>query len=560
MRKLLGPALGFPRRAALALFRHTVGSWNLFVARRYLFPRGITYLATFSVLASVAVFALTMGVLEGFAEHLKKTIRANSSHIDVSMPYVDGIRDHPSLGKKIEKAEHVVGWTPYVRGPALIQSTRYRFYGFVKGVDLDREIRYGGIKPYIRIPRGFSELRELSGLGEEEARRALERLLRDEAIKVVERSRSFVLKEEPPPTMRLARAEAFIVEMLREEPGKMRNLLWDGVDFFALSKEEIEEALRKLIEEGIVAEGEGTPYVTGPRGDLRYRKGSPEEKLLSAAACPPESLDPREGAELILPIAVVGEKIWDELELLSGDAIAFDVQAAEGSGNKMHFEVLGYFRTGSLLYDHWTLVKLEEAMKLFRTRGGITGVGVWLDDYGKAGPVKRELVELLHRYRIRTWWDQQANLFAGMAIENRIMRVILVGFIGLIGIFVGVILWVIVDEKVKDIGLLVALGSTRWGVTSIFVIDGLLIGVVGTTIGLLAGVGLTLRVNEICDLLGWQPFPETIFRVPRIPVRLVPVDLALVSGVAVLVALLASVIPSMKAARMDPVECLRHEA
>ena len=238
MRRFLGPALKLLQRAVLASIRPTIGSWRLFVAARYLFSRGITDLATFSVLASVAVFVLTMGVLEGFAEHLKKTIRANSSHIDVSMPYVDGIRDHPSLGKKIEKAEHVVGWTPYVRGPALIQSTRYRFYGFVKGVDLDREIRYGGIKPYIRIPRGFSGLRELSGLGEEEARRALGRLLRDKAIKVVERSRSFVLKEEPPPPMRLTRAEAFIVEMLREGPVKMRNLLWDGVDFFALGKED----------------------------------------------------------------------------------------------------------------------------------------------------------------------------------------------------------------------------------------------------------------------------------------------------------------------------------
>ena len=567
MRGLLRLALRFLPHAILALFRRTVGSWKLFVAARYLFSRGITYLATFSVLASVAVFVLTMGVLEGFAEHLKKTIRANSSHIDVSMPYVDGIQDYKSLGARIEKAEHIVGWTPYVRGPALIQSARYRFYGFVKGVDLARELRHGGIGPYIRIPRGLPELRRRAGLGEEDARKALDRLLDDEALEAVERSGSFTLKREPTSALALTKAGAFIVEMLRNGPVKMRDLLWDGTDFFALGKEEIEGALRKLIEEGIVAEGEGTLYVTGPGAELRYRGGrggggggSPEERLLRAASSPPESFDPREGAELALPLSVVGEKIWQELELLPGDAVAFDVQAAEGRNNKMHFEVSGYFRTGSLLFDHWTLVKLEEAMKLFQTRSGVTGLGVWLNDYRRAYPVKKKLVELLRRYRIRTWWDQQSNLFAGMAIENRIMRVIFVGFIGLIGIFVGVILWVIVEEKVKDIGLLVALGSTRGGVTSIFVIDGLLIGIVGTALGLLAGVGLTLRVNEICDLLGWQPFPEIIFRVPRIPVRLVPFDLALVSAVAVLVSLLASVIPSMKAARMDPVECLRHEA
>ncbi len=539
--------------------------WKLFVAARYLFSRGITYLATFSVLASVAVFVLTMGVLEGFAEHLKKTIRANSSHIDVSLPYVDGIQDYESLGAQIEKpdagkgwtAKHVVGWTPYVRGPALIQTGRYRFYGFVKGVDLNRELEYGGIKPYLRVPRSLADLCKLADLGKDEARQALSRLLDDKVLEAVEMSRTFELGEET--AVRGARSRAAVLDMLAKGRLEVRDLFWDGMDLFGLGKEELQEALDGLVAAGAVAETEDTLYVPGPCSDLHYREGSPEEKFLRAAESSPESLDPREDAEIILPRAIVGEKIWEELELLPGDAVAFDVQGTQGS-SKMHFEVLGYFRTGSLLFDHWTLVKLDEAMKLFQTHGAVTGMGVWLDDHRRAHAVRTELAKLLGRYRIRTWWDQQANLFTGMAIENRIMRVILVGFIGLIGIFVGVILWVMVNEKVKDIGLLVALGATRGGVTSIFVMDGLLIGIVGTALGLFTGLGLTLRVNEICDLLGWQPFPETIFRVPRIPVRLVPLDLVLVSGMAVLASLLASVIPSMKAARMDPVECLRHDA
>jgi ABC-type lipoprotein release transport system permease subunit len=161
--------------------------------------------------------------------------------------------------------------------------------------------------------------------------------------------------------------------------------------------------------------------------------------------------------------------------------------------------------------------------------------------------------------QVKTWAEQQPDIFRAVAQESLIMRVILVIVIAFVAVLVLCLLWVMVEQKVRDIGIMVAIGARTGGVVSIFVLDGLLIGLVGTTLGVGLGVLIATYVDPIAKLLGLDIFPESQFYVGEVPSTIAFADLALVSVVAVSCSVLASILPALRAAAADPIESLRHE-
>jgi len=161
--------------------------------------------------------------------------------------------------------------------------------------------------------------------------------------------------------------------------------------------------------------------------------------------------------------------------------------------------------------------------------------------------------------QVKTWAEQQPDIFRAVAQESLIMRVILVIVIGFVAVLVLCLLWVMVEQKVRDIGIFVALGARRIGVVSIFVLDGLFIGLVGTGIGLVLGVSFAANVDWIAKRLGVDIFPESQFYVGEVPSTIAARDLVLVSVVAVACSVFASILPALRAAAADPIESLRHE-
>ena len=161
--------------------------------------------------------------------------------------------------------------------------------------------------------------------------------------------------------------------------------------------------------------------------------------------------------------------------------------------------------------------------------------------------------------QVKTWAEQQPDIFRAVAQESLIMRVILVIVIVFVAVLVLCLLWVMVEQKVRDIGIFVAIGARRRGVVFIFVLDGLFIGLVGTGIGLVLGVSFAANVDWIAKRLGVDIFPESQFYVGEVPSTIAVKDLVLVSAVAVACSVLASILPALRAAAADPIESLRHE-
>ncbi len=166
-------------------------------------------------------------------------------------------------------------------------------------------------------------------------------------------------------------------------------------------------------------------------------------------------------------------------------------------------------------------------------------------------------------YSIQTWRDMQGPLLAAVRLETTILNILLFLIIAVAGFGILATFFMIVVEKTRDIGTLKALGASGGGVMSIFLSYGLLLGIVGSGVGLLGGILFVHHINEIAGLIeivtGQEVFDPTVYYFTEIPTILNPFTLAWVMAGAVAIATTASVLPAMRAARMHPVTALRFE-
>ena len=169
----------------------------------------------------------------------------------------------------------------------------------------------------------------------------------------------------------------------------------------------------------------------------------------------------------------------------------------------------------------------------------------------------------LYPYRIETWRDLQGPLLAAVRLETTILNILLFLIIAVAGFGILATFFMIVVEKTRDIGILKALGAPSGGVMSIFLSYGVSLGAVGAGVGMVLGLLFVVYINEIAGwvevLTGHEVFDPTVYYFQEIPTNIDPVSVAGVMVGALLIAVLASVLPALRAARLHPVEALRYE-
>ncbi|MFT5524074.1 MAG: lipoprotein-releasing system permease protein, partial [Pirellulaceae bacterium] len=166
-------------------------------------------------------------------------------------------------------------------------------------------------------------------------------------------------------------------------------------------------------------------------------------------------------------------------------------------------------------------------------------------------------------YRIQTWKEMQGALLAAVQMETTILNILLFLIIAVAGFGILATFFMIVVEKTKDIGILKSLGAPSFGVMSIFLNYGLTLGAVGSGVGMVLGLLFVANINSIADVLesitGVEVFDPTIYYFDSIPVIINPVTVVWVVLGSMFIAVLASVLPAIRAARLHPVEALRYE-
>ncbi len=268
---------------------------------------------------------------------------------------------------------------------------------------------------------------------------------------------------------------------------------------------------------------------------------------------------------------VIGSTLAWKLDLTVGSPVSLVIPQAQASPVGLlprfkRFVVVGIFRLDQYQYDSGlALVHLEDARLLYRLpQGAVSGLRLKLDDLDAAPRVAVTLDERLgDRYVVRDWTREHRAFFQALKMEKTVMFIILLCII-LVAIFNLVAsLVVIVTEKRSDIAILRTLGASPRTILAIFMVQGSVIGVLGTAVGTLVGVLLALNVEAIVQgierLFDTQFLSPQIYFISQLPSDLQWLDVALVAGSSLAISLLSTLYPAWRASQVQPAEALRYE-
>lgn len=264
-----------------------------------------------------------------------------------------------------------------------------------------------------------------------------------------------------------------------------------------------------------------------------------------------------------LPQIVIGKEMAYTLKVATGDTVLVargEVSASSPFGISPTFKrfvVGGFFDSGMYEYDaSLGFVSLQEAQAFGSLDGRVTGLSIRLDDMYRAPMVTEGLYTMLGEgYIVSDWIHMNRNLFAWMRTEKRVMFIILTLIIVVAAFNIAGTLIMIVMERTREIGILRSIGATREAVMRIFMLQGLIIGVIGTAIGTVGGIVLSLLV----DRYNLIRLPGDIYFIETVPVRLEAGDVIAVASVALAICFLTTFYPAWRAARLVPVDAIHYE-
>jgi len=262
------------------------------------------------------------------------------------------------------------------------------------------------------------------------------------------------------------------------------------------------------------------------------------------------------------PGILIGKELAQTLGIMLDDPVVvvspLGTLTPMGTGPPMKkFRVTGIFDSGMYEYDtSLAYISLKNAQKFLAMDDAVSGVEVKVQDIYGVKKVAQEVQKALgFPFWTKDWMQMNKSLFAALKLERTVMFIILV-LIVLVAAF-GIVstLIMVVMEKNKDIAILKSMGAKAKSIMRIFIFEGLIIGVVGTALGLIGGYA-------ICELLGKYQFislPSDIYYISRLPVKMNGIDFFMVAVSAIGISFLATLYPSWQASRLDPAEAIRYE-
>ena len=282
---------------------------------------------------------------------------------------------------------------------------------------------------------------------------------------------------------------------------------------------------------------------------------------------PAEQIDP---SLVDLPGIIIGKELAKNLGIFLYEPIS--IVSPTGMVTPMgmiprmkRFLVVGIFDSGFYEYDSTlAFLSLKDCQEFLNMGDLVTGVEIRVNDLYKADAIAKAIERKLgFPYWARHWMEMNKNLFAALRLEKRVMFIIL-SLIVLVAAFnIITTLIMVVMEKNKDIAILKSMGATARSIMKIFILQGVIIGAIGTLLGALGGITIALNVSKISivveNLLGIKILPGDVYYLSELPSRVNYGDVSIIIVGSLLICFLSTIYPSWRASRLDPAEALRYE-
>jgi lipoprotein-releasing system permease protein len=271
-----------------------------------------------------------------------------------------------------------------------------------------------------------------------------------------------------------------------------------------------------------------------------------------------------------LPGLLLGKELAKHLNLFVGDKV--NVISPMGNITPLGmmprmkpFRVAGIFNTGMFEYDSTlAYISLSQAQSFFELGDTVTGIQLKVADVYHTG----ELAGTINRemgtgFYARDWMQMNKNILFALKTEKIVMFIILTLIVLVAAFGIASTLFMVVMEKTRDIAILKSMGATGASIMKIFVLEGLIIGITGTLLGVASGLLVALNLEPIIatiqKITGQNFFSKDIYYLDRFPSLVIPSDVVLISVTAIVISFLATLYPAWQASRMQPVEALRYE-
>ncbi len=259
---------------------------------------------------------------------------------------------------------------------------------------------------------------------------------------------------------------------------------------------------------------------------------------------------------------ILGVHVGDKVTMVTPSA---NVTPAGVAPRLKRFTVVGIFYLGMYEYDStMALIHLKDAQRLFRMKGKVTGVRAKLKDLFAAPLTRDELQDnALTEYWVRDWSSYHANWFRAVKIEKRMIFLLLLLIVAVAAFNIVSTLVMVVTDKQSDIAILRTLGASPSSIMGIFMVQGALIGIIGTVAGTVGGVSLSLNLDTVVPfiegLFGIRILDPAVYYISVLPSDLHWDDVWTICSISLALGLFATLYPAWRASKTQPAEALRYE-
>lgn len=259
---------------------------------------------------------------------------------------------------------------------------------------------------------------------------------------------------------------------------------------------------------------------------------------------------------------ILGVHVGDKVTMVTPSA---NVTPAGVAPRLKRFTVVGIFYIGMYEYDStMALIHLKDAQRLFRMKGSVTGIRAKLNDLFAAPLTRDELQDTkLSEYWVRDWSSYHANWFRAVKIEKRMIFLLLLLIVAVAAFNIVSTLVMVVTDKQSDIAILRTLGSSPRSIMGIFMVQGAIIGIIGTLIGVVGGVSLSLNLDTVVPFIegifGIRILDPAVYYISVLPSDLHWDDVWMICTISLILGLVATIYPAWRASKTQPAEALRYE-